>query len=202
MSYKTETIKAYDKYPYDFENKFITRSRKAIIRKEMDDFLSRLKGKNILDFGSGSGAHTQYFQQKGFNVLCVDLLEEIVRLCEAKGLKAQLADIESLDLNRQFDGIWAHDSLLHITKSDIPSVVNILASHLKPGGNLEIAVMEGKKESFRINPKYPGTKRWFTKFTREEILELFDGKFTLLSDFQDAVPNKYTFLHFLFSKRA
>jgi cyclopropane fatty-acyl-phospholipid synthase-like methyltransferase len=57
--------------------------------KERDQFLNLLKNEgssSLLEIGAGTGRDSLYFQQQGLDVTCVDLSEEMVKLCRDKGL--------------------------------------------------------------------------------------------------------------------
>jgi len=128
MDYKEKTKKTYDIYAKKFEERF-GKHFELRVKKEADRFLEHLKGKKIVDLGAGPGIHGKYFQEKGFDVLCVDNSEEMVKLCKQKGLKAEVMDVEDLQLpDKSFDGVWAYAILLHIPKANIEPVIQKIAN--------------------------------------------------------------------------
>src|SRR3989338_3863407 len=132
--YKTETRKAYQMYDEEFDQKF-SRHFNLFVQKEADLFLSKVCGKKILDVGSGPGNCAVYFQNRGFDVLCIDLSEKMVERCKKRGLKAQVMDLEKLGLLPQsYDAVWAYASLLHLPKENIDNVLKKIAEILKPQG--------------------------------------------------------------------
>ncbi len=200
MDYKEKTKEAYDKYAEKFDQKF-GEHFEFWVKKEADLFLENLEGMKIVDLGSGPGNHAAYFKENGCDVLCVDLSEGMIDKCRQKGLKAQVMDIESLNLpEKSFDGVWAYASLLHVTREKIPQVIKKISKMLKPGGLLGVAVKEGTKEGFEANEKYPGTERWFTYFTDEEMKQLFSAGFKLIHSSKTNVKNKYVFLNYFFRR--
>ena len=67
--------------------------------------LQLAKGK-ILDVGCGSGTHSLYLQEKGFDVTSIDISENAIKACNLRGLKnAKVANILELDANDKFDTI-------------------------------------------------------------------------------------------------
>ena len=46
----------------------------------IDQFISSLAGKQILDVGCGAGQIVDYMSQKGFDVLGIDLAENILKI--------------------------------------------------------------------------------------------------------------------------
>lgn len=70
---------------------------KAIERAE---FLTLLKGEHkesLLEIGAGHGRDSKFFEDNGFQVTCIDLSPEMVRLCQQKGLDARLMDMVDFD---------------------------------------------------------------------------------------------------------
>lgn len=62
------------------------------------------KGK-ILDVGCGAGSHSLYLQQKGFDVVSIDISPSAIKACELRGLKkAKVQDVMLLE-NEKFDTI-------------------------------------------------------------------------------------------------
>jgi len=198
LDYKSETKRAYDKYPEKFEESFIE-SFDNYIQKKADKFIKLLNGKKIVDLGSGPGNHAEYFHKKGLDILCVDISEEMVKLCRKKGLRAQIMDIENLQLSeKSYDGIWAHTSLLHIPKNKTQKVIDQIIKILKYKGLLSLSVKEGEGERFEIHKKYPDIKRWFTYFTEKEIKKLFGQYFSIIYFSRTKRENKHDFLNYVF----
>lgn len=62
------------------------------------------KGK-ILDVGCGAGSHSLYLQQKGFDVVSIDISPNAIKACTLRGLKkAKVQDVMTLE-NEKFDTI-------------------------------------------------------------------------------------------------
>lgn len=62
------------------------------------------KGK-ILDVGCGAGSHSLYLQQKGFDVVSIDISPSAIKACELRGLKkVKVQDVMTLE-NEKFDTI-------------------------------------------------------------------------------------------------
>ena len=178
--YKSATKKTYNLHYEEFEEKF-TRSFQNTI-KEADKFLANLNGKKIIDLGCGSGNHAQYFQKKGFDVLCIDYSEKMLELCKKRDLKTKLIDIEDLQLpESSTNGIWAYACLLHIQKEKIPKIAEKFTEILKAKGLVGLALKEGEDEGFVEYSKHPFTQRWVSYFQDEEVRELFGKDFELIN---------------------
>lgn len=196
--YKGKTIASYNKNAVRFSEKFkkLTDLQR---RSEFHRFIDLLTGKNILDLGCGSGDAAYYFSQKGLDVTCVDLSENMIKLCLEKGLNAIVMDIEDLKFDESaFDGIWAVTSLLHIPKLKLPHVIDKLHSILKPHGILYVSVKEGEGEGV-FKDKESDSERFFSFWEKEKLLDLFKNKFKLIESKEVKLGNTI-FLEFFFKK--
>jgi ubiquinone/menaquinone biosynthesis C-methylase UbiE len=177
--YKKKTIEYYNNKSEEMSEKF--RDLMDIKKRyEFDKFINLLKGKKVLDLGSGSGEHAEYFSDRGFDVLCVDLAENMVRLCKEKGLKAEVMDIENLKFeDNAFDGIWAVTSLIFTPKSKIQKVIKDLHRILKKDGIIYVCVKEGEGEKW-VKKKGENEERYFVFWKEEELKKEFEKYFELI----------------------
>jgi SAM-dependent methyltransferase len=160
-----------------------------------DRFMALLPGKRVLDLGAGSGPHAAYFQSHGLDVLCIDLSHGMVDLCRKKGLKAEVGDLEMLELaTGSYDGIWCHTALLHVPKAKTPRIVETMKQALVPGGILDVAVKGGEGEHMESHPDYPGSERFFVYFTEEELVTLFTPDFEIIRTDSNTI-GRYTFIN-------
>jgi SAM-dependent methyltransferase len=197
--YKKETINSYNQNAEALSEKF-KRLTDVGRRKEFQKFIDLLSGKDILDLGCGAGDHSKYFVGKGLNVTCIDISEEMIKLCKEKGLNAFVMDIEDLKFSlNSFDGIWAVTSLLHIPKSKIYLVIDKLYQILKEDGIIHICVKEGDGERL-VKDKYFDSQRFFSFWRKDEILKLFEEKFSFI-EFERVKLGNTDFLHFFFRKK-
>ena len=176
---KQETVAAYNTYPERFDAEFES-SMHRYNTGHMQAFLATVAGRQLLDIGAGPGNYAAVFKAKGFQVLCGDLSQAMVELCRAKGLNAELLDLEVFEIARRFDGIWANACLLHLPKSRVPAALDRLARHLVPTGVLGCAVKEGEGNAMLSDDAYPGTRRFFSFFTHAEFQALLEDRFTVL----------------------
>ena len=89
----------------------------------------------ILDLGCGSGCDSKYLLNTGFEVEAVDGSEELVKLA-ARNLMQEVifSDFRDFIPHREYVGIWACNSLIHIPIDDTIMVINKLTKHLKQDG--------------------------------------------------------------------
>jgi len=192
--YKKVTIDSYNRNFLALSKKF-KRLTDIHRRKEFPTFIKLLRGDKILDLGCGSGDHAEYFSRQGLDVTCVDLSEEMIKLCKDKGLKTELMDIENLKFeDNSFDGILAIASLLHVPKIKIGRVVDDIYRILKDGGILYVGVKEGYGERFVEK----NGRRFFSFYQENELLEYFN-KFELLDSWK-SVLGESIFLELFFRK--
>lgn len=203
--YKTETLRAYEKYPKVWEEKF----QAHFDRGEVDyaeQFVSRLQGGKVVDIGSGPGSASVYFKNRGLQVEALDISPAMIEICKEKGLNARVFDVENDDLGiEQYDGIWSYACLLHLPKKNVPGVIEKIARALKPQGVFALALKIGDEEGFEERKKFPETKRWFSHFKDEEIRDMVKPHFEVLSSHYNEVRDhygetKYTFGDYLLRK--
>ena len=94
-------------------------------------------GKDMLEFGSGTGIHGRMLAEKGFNVLGVELSSDMVRQSiETKGFKCIQGDIRDLKLSKKFNIVLSlfHVISYQVSNSDLINTFKTASSHLKGGG--------------------------------------------------------------------
>ncbi len=99
-------------------------------------FIAHLpQGGTVLDFGCGSGRDTKHFLTQGFQVTATDGSEELCKLAsEYTGIPVKQMLFQELDEVEQYDGIWACSSILHLPLEELISVLEKMATALKPHG--------------------------------------------------------------------
>lgn len=104
-------------------------------------------GGYILDAGCGSGRDTLAFLQKGYHVTAFDASSTLATLAERHtGQPVQVLRFQDLAWRREFDGIWACASLLHVPAADLPEALGRLALALRLGGVLYASFKYGRGE--------------------------------------------------------
>ncbi len=93
----------------------------------------------ILDLGCGSGSPVAaHLAEHGHHVTGIDTSPTLVSLCRERlpGHEWQVADMRSLQLPQQFNGILAWDSFFHLTPDDQRLMFSVFARHARPSSVL------------------------------------------------------------------
>lgn len=155
-------------YNENAEN-FFSQTVRADMGLLYEKFLSKLpttKGK-ILDLGCGSGRDSKYFKGLGFEVVALDLSEELAKKAsEYIGQKVIVQDMRDLEFEDEFIGVWACASILHLPVEDIEIVFKKVFKSLKKDGIFYLSFKYGETD-------YIKDGREFTCFTEEKFIKCF-----------------------------
>lgn len=198
--YKEITMNSYNKSAKLFAEKF----KDLSVFDQRDEFSKMIElcnGKKILDLGCGGGEHAFYFKNKGFDVTCVDLSEEMVKMCKEKELNVLQMDIEDLKFeDNSFDAVWAVTSLLHVPKNKMRNVAKKLSEIIKSKGILVVIIKEGDGEKIAFDEVDKNIGRFFSYWKKEEFIQHFKDYFDLI-DFDRKMQRDRVFLHFFFRNK-
>ena len=90
---------------------------------------------HIVDAGCGSGRDTKAFLQRGYVVSAFDGSPQMARIASAyTGQKCHVLRFQEIEFRKEFDGVWACASLLHVPKCEMEDVLHRVVTALKPGG--------------------------------------------------------------------
>ena|SRR3989344_2342263 len=180
MGYKEVNREVYNKHAQEFEEK--TKDYlKNHIPKDVELFISNLPGKRILDLGSGPGRDSQFFKENGLNPLCLDISQEMIKLCQEKGLEAQVGDLEELSFeDSSFDGVWAYTSLLHVPKNKFSKILSKINNLLIPYGMFYLGMKEGYFEGMVKSEKYGESERFFALYEDSELRKILPQFFSII----------------------
>ena len=161
-----DTIKYYEKEYETFIAETIDADTEVLRRR----FLSHITDNGeILDLGCGSGRDTKAFIDAGYRVSAIDGSEEICRAAsEYTGIDVKCMDFFDIKDEAAYDGIWACASVLHVEKSRIPKLLEVLYRALKKGGVLYLSFKYGDHDGFRDG-------RHFTDLNENGFSELLDS---------------------------
>lgn len=143
---------------------FIADTISVDLKDTQNKFINALPGDKILDLGCGSGRDTKYFLEIVLKVTAVDGSEELCkRASDYLGIPVYHMLFQELDLEDEYNGIWACSSILHLPKDELRTVFYKMVTALKSSGVIYTSFKYGEFEGERNG-------RYFTDFT----IELFN----------------------------
>lgn len=202
MGYKEQNISVYNQFADGFDIYF-QNSFNTIVKPRAKRFAKILSPQaKILDLGSGPGNHAKFFKDQGFEITCLDLSEEMLRLCRKKRLPTIKMDLENLDLPvSQYDGVWAFASLLHVNRDKAPEIIKKIYQTLKPYGLFSLTLKKGSGEGWRESSRFDGAKRWFVYYNEAQIDKLVEPYFEILDKHESLVSERDDFLYYFLRKK-
>ena len=156
---------------------FVSGSINADMAAHYSRFLKMVpKNGSILDLGCGSGRDTARFRELGYIVTPVDGSIEICRLAEEfLHIPVRCMSFDELDYSECFDAVWACASLLHVSRKDIGSILDLIKNALKEHGVLYSSFKYGTEETTKDG-------RLFNNYTEESIERLFTAQRWIIID--------------------
>lgn len=147
----------------------------------INEFMSKLSpNSKILDLGGGTGKLTDLFIKKGYDSICYDFSEQMMKKAKEfypsiPYILDDMINIKEHFKDNFFDGIIACYSLFHIPKEDLDTLFSDIKDLLKENGILCFVVQLGHGEDFIDEPylKEQGKNAlYFNFFSKEQINEL------------------------------
>ncbi len=176
---KNTLRQAYDKYAEERDQSRMAPWKFEVRQQFLHSLLEEDKNA-ILEIGAGTGRDGLYFQENRFEVVCVDLSAEMVRLCKEKGLDARQMDVRELAFDDgRFDSVYAMNSLLHIPKAELGDVLASIRRVLKPGGLFFYGVYGGESSEGIWHKDVYEPKRFFAMYTDEELQTIVQPMFVV-----------------------
>ncbi len=151
--------------------------------------LRRADATSLLEIGAGVGKDAEFFAEGGLSVICIDLTPEMVRHCQAKGLRAEVMDAVDLSFpDEVFDAAHSVNSLLHLTKPELVVALEEVRRVLRPNGLFFYGTWggfchEGVYEDDSLTPP-----RWFS-FHDDATLQRILGRFFEVLSFDSRARN-------------
>ncbi|EJC75836.1 class I SAM-dependent methyltransferase [Rhizobium hidalgonense] len=141
---------------------------RSLPKQQLDAFLARISpGGAILELGCGGGQDSAYMLSQGFDVTPTDGSAELARQAEALiGRPVKVMLFQDLDADSAFDGVWAHASLLHVPRLELPDVFARIRRALRIGGRLHASFKAGEAEG------HDGFGRYYNYPSREWLSAL------------------------------
>lgn len=142
----------------------------------------------ILDLGCGSGRDSKYLMNRGFQVVALDYSANIAELASKYlGKDVIKKEIENIDYQNEFDGIWACASLLHLSPRQLEMALQKIMDALRSGGILYTSFKEGggitidEKGRYFNNQTVNSLTSLLKSFPKNEIVEIWLDRSVLRS---------------------
>ena len=172
----------YSEKNYDKETKFL----QFLIKK------NKIKGKKILEVGCGTGGHALFLKKKGFEIIGVDLNQEMLDVAKTKTNKIKFyqGDMRTFKLKEKFDIILCLFSTIHYNQNyeELEKTINNFKEHLNENGLLifDMGFNEERWEGSHLHVGNWSNKEAdlvrFSKSRREGNFGLLDMAYILYKD--------------------
>lgn len=141
--YTKKTINYYN----NIANDYFRSSAAIVIKNKIDQFISSLSGKKVLDVGCGPGHDTNYLRKRGIDCIGIDLSERMIEIARQNfGKKFEIVDFFNLKFeSNYFDGLWCSSVFVHVARKDLPKIVENFRKVLKNNGSLGIITVQRQK---------------------------------------------------------
>jgi SAM-dependent methyltransferase len=146
---------------------------------QLDPFLDRLApDARVLELGCGGGQDAARIAARGFAVDATDGTPAMVAKANQRwGVGARVMAFDALDAEAEYDGVWAHASLLHCPRAALPDVLARIHCALRPGGwhfaSYKLGEAEGRDNLGRFYnfPDAHWLARQYSAITGWEVVE-------------------------------
>ncbi len=104
--------------------------------RDLDAFLDRLEpGSLVLELGCGGGQDSNRMRERGFAIDVTDGIKAMAKLARARfDLDTRVLRFDELTERARYDAVWAHATLLHCPRAELPDALTRIHRALKPGG--------------------------------------------------------------------
>ena len=177
---KANLKKAYDQQA-EQRNKSQIEAWKVAERAHFLSLLEKESKQTLLEIGTGHGRDSLFFQEQGFSVTGIDLSPAMVDLCQQKGITAYVMDVVDLNFEvNSFDAVYALNSFLHLSKSELPAVLENVRRILRPAGLFYLGVYGGFDFEGIWEDDFYTPKRFFSLHTDENLKQTLSKVFEIL----------------------
>lgn len=181
LNYK-KAQESYDKYAKLYsENTF-----HKLWQFLLNQFISFIpKNSKILDAGCGCGRDTLYFSEEGYEVIGIDIAEELLKQAKTRTKLDKFQKMDFLNLEfpeESFNGIWCHAAITVIPKDKIPTAIKEFNKILKKNGVLYMNIKKGHGQELVRKQNYENAPFLYTYLTKQEVRDLLQSNgFEILS---------------------
>ena len=169
---KAGLIKAYNQQAEE-RNKGGIQEWKVVERAYFLSLLQHEDKHTLLEIGTGHGRDSLFFQEQGYKIIGIDLSSAMVNLCRQKGITALVMDMVELGFARSsFDAVYALNSFLHLSKSELPTALKNVRAVLRPAGLFYLGLYGGFDFEGIWEDDFYTPKRFFSFHTDEDLKKI------------------------------
>jgi SAM-dependent methyltransferase len=127
---------------------FVERTRDLDMSSHRQWFCRHLPSSGrILDLGCGSGRDLKGFKDAGYLACGLEPVEQFAdHARELSGCSVVQATVQEAVFDRQFDGVWACASLLHVPRHELGMVMRLISGWVFDGGLIFASFKQGEGE--------------------------------------------------------
>ena len=184
MDSQPDSIKQSVRNNYDSIAKKYSADINGVIEDQdiLDLFISNLEPHGtVLDLGGGIGQITNFLQEKGYNAICYDFSEQMMKQAKSSfpNINYILDDMTNIGDHfdgESLDGIIAFYSLFHIPKEQVKETFSAISKLLKRDGIFCFNVQLGDGEEYVNEPYLEEGKKvlYFNYFSNSQINNLLE----------------------------
>ncbi|NQV09486.1 class I SAM-dependent methyltransferase [Candidatus Woesearchaeota archaeon] len=166
-SQQKKTIGFYNEYAKQYSEYTFPK----LFQYQLNQFVSFLNGKKVLDAGCGAGRDVEYLTEEKLDVIGIDISDNMLKEARkrVKGAKFKKMDLLDIKLKpKSFDGVWCSATLLHFRKRDAPKVLKNFHNVLKKDGVVYISAKEGEGEKV-LDSGFIKAPRFFSFYKQVEL---------------------------------
>ncbi|WP_318465080.1 class I SAM-dependent methyltransferase [Photobacterium leiognathi] len=149
-------------------------------------FLTRFKGHTLLDLGCGSGRDLKYFSSLNLSVTGIEPSPTLARFArQYSNVDVIEQTVQSLNIGKVFDGVWACASLLHVPSCELEDAFINIVRHVNEGGLIYCSFKYGEFEGIRNG-------RFFTDRTLQSLQSVLPESLKIIESWitNDQRPNR------------
>jgi SAM-dependent methyltransferase len=140
----------------------------------MDEFIKLLpENGTVFELGSAHGRDARYLRNKGFIVICTDVILQAVKLLQNDEFNACVYDFRDepkTEWINSFNGVIANAVYLHATQEVFEKSLSSLGKCLKEGGVFYLTFKFGEGEEIETGKL--GGERYFKYYTKLELVHI------------------------------
>lgn len=171
------TIASYDMDAKEYTKRTLNSGDRSFCQDMMDRTLDMLPDTpRILDIGCGDGRDTAYFDNKGADVVGIDLSCEMIGIARQSYPKCTFLIMDMRDttfLPGAFDCVWASASFIHIPSSQIPLFETEIDRILSDEGIFAFSYKLGRGEGYEYTESMRNYPRYNVYHEPQDIADLF-----------------------------